>query len=179
MEYHKPRLSKSYFGLWFAHLEVMKLACLMHIELLFPVSLGSGSELGEKEEKIANFPLPNPPLGLHRSPIFSYLTPFLLPSSFTAEPGPRLFPVVLCFCRCLWQDLISDAVIVETVFLWPLWSLKLFSTAKEPFVTKISVDFLFSEFEISASEKLHTCSCPWMWWFSGSLLCLTTGPKAK
>ena len=93
--------------------------------------------IGGKEEKIANFPLPNPPLGLHRSPIFSYLTPFFLPSSFIAEPGPRLFPVVLCFCRCLWQDLISDSVIVETVFLWPLWSLKLFSTAKEPFVTKI------------------------------------------
>ena len=41
--------------------------------------------------------------------------------------------------------------IQEPVFLWPLWSLKLFSTAKEPFVTKISVDFLFSE--ISGSEK--------------------------
>ena len=163
MEYHKPWLSKSYFGLWFVHLEVMKLACLRHIELLFPVSLGPGSELGEKEEKIAKFPISNPPLGLHRSPIFSYLTPFFLPSSITAEPGPRLFPVVLCFCRCLWQDLISDSVIVETVFFFFLWSLKLFSTAKEPFVTKISVDFLFSEFEISASEKLHTCSCPWMW----------------
>ena len=46
------------------------MACLMHIELLFPVSLRQCSELGEKEEKIASFPLPNPPLGSHRSPIF-------------------------------------------------------------------------------------------------------------
>ena len=75
-----------------------------------------------------------------------------MPFSFTAESGPRLFPVVLCFCRRLWQDLISDAVYIRTGFsLTSFWSLKLFSTAKEPFVTKISVDFLFSE--ISGSEK--------------------------
>ena len=120
---------------------------------------------GKKKKKSPIPPSPIHPSARIARRYFPIWPPFFLPSSFTAEPGPRLFPAVLCFCRCLWQDLISDAVIVETVFLWPLWSLKLFSTAKEPFVTKISVDFLFSEFEISASEKLHTCSCPWMWWF--------------
>ena len=60
------------------------MACLMHIELLFPVSLGQCSELGEKEEKIASFPLPNPPLGSHRSPIFFL---FLFPSLRSLVPG--------------------------------------------------------------------------------------------
>ena len=106
--------------------------------------------------------------------IFPIWPPFL-PLSFTAEPCPRLFPMVLCFCRCLWQDLISDAVYSRTGF--SLTSLKPKASMKEPFVTKILVDFLFSE--ISGSEKLQTCSFPWIWWFSGSLLCLTKGPKAN
>ena len=62
------------------------MTCLMHIELLLPVSLGPCSELEEKEEKIANFSLPNPPLGSHRSPIFFLFNPPFLPFSFTAEP---------------------------------------------------------------------------------------------
>ena len=77
------------------------MACLMHTELLFPVSLGPCSELGEKEEKIVNFLLPNPPLGSHRSPIFFLFNPPFLPFSFSAKSGTRLFPVVLCFCRRL------------------------------------------------------------------------------
>ena len=77
MEYRKLWPNKSYFCLWFLHLEVIKLVCLMHIELLFPV--------------------------------------------------------VLCFCRCLWMPFI-----LELVFLWPLWSLKLFSRAKEPFNKDLS-----------------------------------------
>ena len=60
------------------------MACLMHIELLFPVSLGQCSELAEKEEKIASFPLPNPPLGSHRSPIIFL---FLFPSLRSLVPG--------------------------------------------------------------------------------------------
>lgn len=66
------------------------MACLMHTELLFPVSLGPCSELGEKEEKIVNFLLPNPPLGSHRSPIFFLFNPiFCLPPPFCL-PGPTL-----------------------------------------------------------------------------------------
>ena len=182
MEYHKPWLNKSYFGLWFLHLEVMKLEYLMHILLLFPVSLGPASALREKGgKKSPIFLLPNPPLGSHRSPIFSPFDPVYLPFSFTADFTAELVPgyflwfyVSVGVCGRIWYRM---PFIVEPVFLWPLWNLKLFSTAKKPFVTKILVDFLFSE--ISGSEKLHTCSCPWMWWFSGSLTCLTTGPKAK
>ena len=161
MKYHKPWLNKSYFGLWlFLHSEVMKLACLMHIELLFSSSLGPGSAIHPSTHIVRRY--------------FPIWPPFL-PLSFTAEPCPRLFPMVLCFCRCLWQDLISDAVYSRTGF--SLTSLKPKASMKEPFVTKILVDFLFSE--ISGSEKLQMCSFPWIWWFSGSLLCLTKGPKAN
>ena len=106
MEYHKLWLNKSYFCPWFLHLEVMKLVCLMHIELLFPV--------------------------------------------------------VLCLCRCLWMPFI-----LELVFLWPLWSLKLFSTAKEPF----NKDFSFFSFLRNT----------WIWIATYYATCyvLTTGPKAN
>ena len=76
--------------------------------------------------------------------IFPIWPPFL-PLSFTAEPCPRLFPVVLCFCRCLWQDLTSDAVYSRTGF--SLTSLKPKASMKEPFVTKISVDFLLKSYK--------------------------------
>ena len=156
MEYHKPWLNKSYFGLWFLHLEVMKLEYLMHILLLFPVSLGPASALREKGgKKSPIFLLPNPPLGSHRSPIFFLFDPVYLPFSFTADFTTELVPgyflwfyVSVGVCDRIWSRI---PFIEEPVFLWPLWSLKLFSTAKEPFVTKISVDFLFSE--ISGSEK--------------------------
>ena len=65
-----------------------------------------------------------------------------------------LFPVVLCYCMCLWQDLISDAIYIRTDFLLPLWSLKLFSTAKEPFNKDFSFFSYFSG-KIPGSEKLH------------------------
>ena len=64
-------------------------------------------------------------------------------------PGYFLwFYVSVGVCDRIWSRM---PLIEEPVFLWPLWSLKHFSTTKEPFVTKISVDFLFSE--ISGTEK--------------------------
>ena len=82
---------------------------------------------------------------------FSYLSPIfcLFPSLRSLVPGYFLwFYVSVGVCDRIWSRM---PFIEEPVFLWPLWSLKLFSTAKEPFVTKISVDFLFSE--NSESEK--------------------------
>ena len=105
MEYHKRWLNKSYFCLWFLHLEVMKLVCLMHIELLFPVvSVG----------------------------------------------------------------VFDKAVYIKTGFsLTPFWSLKLFSTAKEPF----NKDFSFFSFLRNT----------WIWIATYYATCyvLTTGPKAN
>ena len=90
-----------------------------------------------------------------------------------------LFPVVLCFCKCLW--IWSRMLFIsEPVFLWPLWSLKLFSTAKDPF----NKDFtFFSLLQNPGSEKLHACSqcvvvheCDD---FMVTCYVLTTGPKAN
>ena len=69
-------------------------------------SLRLGSALGEKgKKKLASeanrevawggergggaFPLPRPPLGSLRSPIFFLFDPFFLPFFPAAEPGPR------------------------------------------------------------------------------------------
>ena len=67
------------FCLWFLNSEVMKLVCLMNIELL------------------------------------------------------NIFPVVLCFCRCVVVTGFDLGCRLALVFLCPLWSLKLFRMAKEPF----------------------------------------------
>ena len=43
------------------------------------------------------------------------------------------FPVVLCFCRCVVVIGFDLGCRLALVFLCPLWSLKLFRMAKEPF----------------------------------------------
>ena len=106
---------------------------------------------GKKKRKssISSFPI-RPSARIARR-YFSYLTPlfYLFPSLRSLVPGYFLwFYVSIGVCDRIWSRM---PFIEEPVFPWPLWSLKLFSTAKEPFVTKISVDFLFSE--ISGSEK--------------------------
>ena len=45
----------------------------------------------------------------------------------------NVFPVVLCFCRCVVVTGFDLGCRLALVFLCPLWSLKLFRMAKEPF----------------------------------------------
>ena len=109
-------MNKSYFGLCILHLEVMKLACLMHIGLLFPVSLRPGSALGEKEEKNRQFPpAQSTPWLASFTDIFLFDPLFcLFPSLRSLVPGYFLwFYVSVGVCD---RILISDAVYSGTGF---------------------------------------------------------------
>ena len=72
--------------------------------------------------------------------------------------------------------------ILKPIFLLPLWSLKHFSTAKEPFNKDIFsfFSFLFSG-KIPGSQKLHACSVLVFECEDFLVACyvLTTGPKAN
>ena len=114
MGYHKLILNKSYFCLWFLHSEVMKLVCLMNIELL------------------------------------------------------HVFPVVLCFCRCIVVTGFDLGCHLALVFLWPLWSLKLFRMAKEPFQKR--------SLELNSYIHVVVRDCDN---FPIACYVLTTGPKAN
>ena len=140
MEYHKLWPDKSYFCLWFLHLEVLKLVCLMIIELLFPV--------------------------------------------------------VLCFWRCLWQDLMAKKPFnkdfsffsfLQNPLIWiATWQqnnnnnntfIRLvlnYIHEREKIYINIYLYLIRPGTEIIlrfSSQFFRKCSYSWMWWFSDYLLC--------